>query len=48
MVELAIMTVYLFILGIGGIVADYIFPNIKPINDYVNKLIEEKERNRSK
>lgn len=43
MVELAIMAVYLLILGIGGIVADYIFPHIKPLNDYVNKLMEEKE-----
>lgn len=43
MIELAIFDVYLFILFMGGILADYIFPHIKPLNDYVNKLMEEKE-----
>lgn len=42
MVELAIIAAYLLILGFGGIVADYVFPHIKPIREYVDKLMEEK------
>lgn len=30
MVELAMLSVFLFILAIGGFVADYIFPHITP------------------
>lgn len=45
MVELAIMAAYLLILGFGGIISDYVFPHIKPIRDYVEKLMDEKEKN---
>lgn len=31
MVELAMLSVFLFILAIGGFVADYIFQHIKPL-----------------
>ena len=32
-----------FLLFIGGIISDYIFPMIKPLDDYLRKLAEEKE-----
>ena len=38
MVELMILFWFLIILGIGGIIADYIFPHIKPLNDFIDSL----------
>lgn len=38
MVELAMLSVFLFILAIGGFVADYIFPHIKPLQRYIDSL----------
>lgn len=38
MVELAMLSVFRFILAIGGFVADYIFPHIKPLQRYIDSL----------
>lgn len=39
-VALGILTVYLFILGIGGIVADYVLPHIQPLRWWIDSLPE--------
>lgn len=36
--ELMIFTGYMIVLAIGGFVADYIFPHIKPLNDFIDSL----------
>jgi len=38
MVELCILAVYLFILGLGGLIADYVFPRIRPLEKFVESL----------
>lgn len=38
MVELAIFSVYMWILVIGGVMADYIFPHIGPLARYIDSL----------
>lgn len=38
MSELMIFTGYMIVLAIGGFVADYIFPYIKPLNDFIDSL----------
>lgn len=38
MVELLILAGFLVILGVGGLISDYIFPHIKPLNDFIDKL----------
>lgn len=38
MVEFAIFSVYMWILGIGGLVADYILPHIAPLARYIDSL----------
>lgn len=38
MPELIIISGLLIILTIGGLVSDYIFPHIKLLNNYINKL----------
>lgn len=47
MVELMIFSGYLCILGIGGIVSDYIFPHIKPLAKFIDSLplMEEEDAN---
>lgn len=39
-VALGILTVYLFILGAGGIIADYVLPNIPPLRRWIDSLPE--------
>lgn len=41
-VSMAIIAGYLLVLGLGGIVADYVFPRIKPLADWVDGLVREK------
>lgn len=36
--ELMILTGYMIVLAIGGFVADYIFPHIEPLNDFIDSL----------
>lgn len=38
MVEFMILACFLLILGFGGFIADYIFPHIKPLNDFIENL----------
>lgn len=38
MVELAILSVFLLILGIGGLIADYVFPHIGPLQRRIDSL----------
>ncbi len=38
MVEFMILTGYLVILGICGLVTDHILPHIKPLNDFIDSL----------
>ena len=38
MVELAILSVFLLILGIGGLIADYVFPHIGPLQQWIDSL----------
>ena len=38
MVELAILSVFLLILGIGGLIADYVFPHICPLQRWIDSL----------
>lgn len=38
MVELMLLAGWLGILSIGGLVADYIFPHIKPLIKYLDSL----------
>lgn len=38
MVELAILSVFLLILGIGGLIADYVFPHIGPLQRWIDSL----------
>lgn len=48
MVELIILFWFLIILGISGIIADYIFPHIKPLNDFIDSLpmmVDDEEEN---
>lgn len=41
-VSMAVIAGYLLVLGFGGIVADYVFPRIKPLADWVDGLVQEK------
>lgn len=36
--ELAIISVYLFILAVGGFVADHVFDRIKPLRKFIDNL----------
>lgn len=38
MVELAIFSVFMLILGIGGLIADYVFPHIGPLQRWIDSL----------
>lgn len=38
MIELMLFSVFLIILGIGGFIADYIFPHIGPLQRYIDSL----------
>lgn len=38
MAELLLISVFLIILGIGGFIADYIFPHIGPLQRYIDSL----------
>lgn len=38
MVEFGILAVFLFVLGIGGLIADYVFPHIGPLERYLESL----------
>lgn len=38
MAELFILTVYLFILAVGGLLADYVFPHIRPLEQFIDTL----------
>lgn len=38
MVEFGILAVFLFILGIGALIADYVFPHIGPLERYLESL----------
>lgn len=37
-VLLAVLSAFLWILAIGGIVADYILPRIEPLDRFINSL----------
>lgn len=38
MVELAILSAFILVLGIGGLIADYIFPHIGPLRRWIDSL----------
>lgn len=38
MAELLILPVYLLILGVGGLIADYVFPHIPPLERFIESL----------
>lgn len=38
MAELIFLSGFFVLLGIGGIIADYIFPHIKPLTRYIDRL----------
>lgn len=38
MVELMIFACYMGILAVGGVVADYVFPHIGPLERYIDSL----------
>jgi hypothetical protein len=38
MVELFILDVFLFILAVGGLIADYVFPHIRPLEKFIDSL----------
>ncbi len=38
MVELAILSVFMLVLGIGGLIADYVFPHIGPLQRWIDSL----------
>jgi hypothetical protein len=40
---LVFMSVWCFILAIGGLIADYIFPHIKPLNRWLDSLPDYEE-----
>lgn len=39
-VAFGVFAVYLLILGIGGIIADYVLPHIPPLNRWIDSLPE--------
>lgn len=39
-VAFGVFAVYLLILGIGGIIADYVLPHIRPLNRWIDSLPE--------
>ena len=39
-VALSVLAVYLFILGVGGIIADYVLPRIPPLRRWIDSLPE--------
>lgn len=41
-ISMAIVAVFLLILGFGGILADYVLPRIKPLARWVDGLVREK------
>lgn len=38
MVELAILSVFMLVLGIGRLIADYVFPHIGPLQRWIDSL----------
>lgn len=38
MAELCVLTVYLYILALGGLIADYVFPHIRPLEKFIDSL----------
>lgn len=38
MVELAILSAFMLMLGIGGLIADYVFPHIGPLQRWIDSL----------
>lgn len=38
MAELCILAVYLCILALGGLIADYVLPHIRPLEQFINSL----------
>lgn len=45
MIELMIFAGYMGVLCVGGLVADYIFPRIKPLERYIDSLPMMREEN---